>query len=88
MRTIWKYECIIDDNFDIEMPSGAKILTFQEQYGKLCIWCLVNPDMPKESRKFRLAGTGHPIEEKDIEYIGTVRLAKDTLILHLFEVLK
>ena len=90
MLTVYKYPAEVDDNFRIEMPANAKILKVQAQYGSLCILALVNPVLQTETREFRLARTGHPIdcESDDLSYIGTFQLAHSQLVLHLFEVLK
>ena len=87
MKTIYKYTIPVEDNFSLELPKGAEILTVQEQHGSPQIWALVNPDTSfTETRNFRLAGTGHLIEEKEgLEYIGTFQLSDGAFIGHLFE---
>lgn len=87
MRTVWKYELAIDDYIDVEIPKGAEILTFQIQSDKPCIWCLVDPNVEKETRRFRLAGTGHDIKEDNLKYIGSCQVHEGVLIFHLFEIL-
>ncbi len=85
--TVYKYPIIAKDYFDIAMPSGAKILTVQVQLSNPCIWALVNPDNKAEIRRFRLAGTGHWINEDNLEYIGTFQISGGSLVFHLFEIL-
>ena len=85
---IFKYPIPVEDYFELILPTGTEILTVQTQYNKPCIWCLVYPDVvPTEKRKFRLVGTGHPIEEGlvSLDYIGTFQLFNGTLMFHLFE---
>ena len=85
---IFKYPIPIEDYFELELPTGSKILTVQTQYNQPCIWCLVYPDIvPIEKRKFRLVGTGHLMEEGLVSliYIGTFQLNDGILIFHLFE---
>lgn len=50
-----------------------------------CIWALVNPEAPKEIRKFRLFGTGHPFPDEPLSHVGTFKMAHDKLVFHLFE---
>ena len=80
----------MEDTFTLEMTLGAEILHFGVQNGGTNIWVLVDPDISeREIRRFRLAGTGHPIEPDPgwvTAYIGTVSLLEDILVLHLFEV--
>ncbi|MBQ8969210.1 MAG: hypothetical protein IJ064_05720 [Bacteroidaceae bacterium] len=70
------------------MPKGAKILTVQIQSGQPCIWAAVNPSsFENETRRFRIAGTGHPVEDAIIEnYIGTFQMCDGKLVFHVFEI--
>jgi len=88
MKKIFKYEIPISDCWEITMPKGAKILTFQTQNEAPCIWVLVDPERSQEKRKFRVVGTGHEINEKDekLEYIGTCQMMAGVLVWHLFEI--
>lgn len=88
MKKVYKYEIGFEDNFELELPKGSKILTVRaNQKTTPCIWVLVNPDEKQmEKRKFRHAGTGHSITEENLEYIGTYPLRDGFLIFHLFEV--
>jgi hypothetical protein len=85
---VYKYELEFKDDQTILMPGGAQILTFAVQHKKPCIWALVDPNELDAPRRFRMAGTGHPIEvdPNKLEHIGTVQLAGGDLIFHLFEV--
>jgi hypothetical protein len=89
MLTVYKYEIPLEDDFAIELPMGAKILTFQSQRDVPYVCALVDPAAPLFKRQFRLAGTGHPIEhdEKNLRHVGTAQFRGDTLVFHLFEVL-
>ena len=86
MKTIWKFILPpIDDVLSISMPIGAQVLTVQTQQGHPCIWALVEPNNPKEDRRFALAGTGHSIEFSEaMDYIGTFQIRQGTLVFHLF----
>ncbi len=69
--TIWKYTLPIKDEFTIEMPSNAKVLTIQSQNGVGCMWVLVDPNALTEVRIFKTIGTGHPV---DLATLGAVEL--------------
>jgi|TARA_Y100000034_G_scaffold69923_1_gene84401 hypothetical protein len=88
MQTIWKFELPMDDYFNIQMPKDAKILCVQAQYEKPYLWALVNSNAEKETRYFRMSGTGHLISEKfgeNMIYIGTFQLVSGQFVGHIFE---
>jgi|WetSurSiteA1Bulk_404760.scaffolds.fasta_scaffold00380_7 hypothetical protein len=88
MKTVWKYEIPIDNYFVLILPKGTKPLSVQTQRGVLCLWCLVDlSSLESEERIFRLAGTGHPINDENIAYVGTFQAEDGYFIGHLFEVI-
>jgi hypothetical protein len=90
MLTIWKYTIPVADDFSLSMPAGASPLSIQVQYDEPQLWALVDPDETVfQEIKFRLAGTGHPINipEMDLSFIGTFQLDGGSLVFHLFEVM-
>jgi len=83
---VYKYPVEQNNEIVIEIPQYAEILTIQTQYGKPYIWALIDTRMPRVARRFILAGTGHPIQNKDeLTYIGTFQLEEGSLVFHLFE---
>ncbi len=87
---VFKYPIPTKDSFSLLLPKEAKILAVQTQKNNPCIWALVDTNAPNETRRFRLAGTGHPIDENmdDLNYIGTFQMLDGVLIWHLFEILQ
>ncbi len=83
MKQIWKYRVPLNENPVINMQVGAKVLSFQEQHGELCLWAVVDPKANVEPRKFKLVGIGHPFDP-DAKYIGTTQLG--AFVWHLFEI--
>jgi hypothetical protein len=77
----------IKDITVFSMPLGAKVLTVQEQHGKLAIWALVDlKEKVTEDRVFMIAGTGHFIRELGkLDYVGTVVTMGGDLVWHVFE---
>lgn len=84
MKTIFKYPVELTDYFQIQMPDCAEVLSVQVQNGRPYIWALVEMDYAPRNYNFRLAGTGHPIEEDNLKFIGTFQIASGTLVFHLF----
>lgn len=97
-RTIWKYPIPCLDCFELEIPGGGVFLSVQEQMGTPTAWFFVDPNMPKEKRRFYLIGTGQEVPEflhewRDLRnggikldsYLGTVLLSSGQFVFHLFE---
>lgn len=80
MRKIFKYQFVSGGR--IEIPKNAEIVHVEEQDGVLCMWAIVNPDAPKETRTFCIRGTGHPIDES-LKYVKTWQAPP--FVWHLFE---
>ena len=87
MRRVYKHRVSQENVFSTEMPKGAEILTVQTQRENPVMWVLANPENELEVRSFRLAGTGHPITEENLKYIGTFQLFGGDLVGHLFEIM-
>jgi len=90
MKTIHKYPVPMVGAFSLRLPKEAVILSFQCQKGVPCIWAIVETAYINEDRKFKLYGTGHPIEripkDRSIHYIGTTQQSQTPpLVWHLFE---
>lgn len=85
-KSVWKYPVPIADYFVLEMPRGAEILYLDEQQKLLCLWALVQPGAAREKRAFRLAGTGHPILENNLDYVDSLVMLGGDLVFHLFEI--
>ena len=82
---VYKYPFPVDDYVKIEMPRGALVLSVQVQDGAPTMWALVHPDSPKETRHFRVYGTGHEIDVNGLVYVGTFQLHEGRFVGHLFE---
>ena len=85
-RTIYKYPVTVYDDFVVELPEGARVLTVDVQHGEPVMWAMVDPTAPTSKRHFRLIGTGHPIEDAAaLTFIGTFQMRDGALVFHLFE---
>lgn len=90
MKEIWKYPLEISHN-TLSIPKGYEILSVQSQYGRPCLWVLIDPKAKKEDVIFRTFGTGHPLskeETENIEFIGTYQVNGGNFIGHVFKVIQ
>ena len=85
MKTIYKYPLSITDVQTIWMPSGAKILSVQEQRDTLCLWAAVDRDNIEAPRTILIVGTGNPMPYTCNDFIGTVQTNGGALVWHVFE---
>lgn len=87
MLKIWKYEIYIKDEFTLQIPKGAEILSIDTQNDVGYLWILVDADKPFEDREFCLFGTGQSItiDRQDLYFIGTFHQGYGVLIWHVFE---
>ena len=86
-KAVYKYPIAVADVQDIDLPSGAQILSFQIQHDQPCIWALVDIERGMKSRRLHMVGTGHRREEEFFagKYIGTAQMLDGQLEWHLFE---
>jgi hypothetical protein len=90
MLKVFKYPVHIDDYFSIDLPEGARVLHAEAQDGRPQLWALVDPETNVTvTRRFRFAGTGHPITEPldKLRHVSTFSMEGGRLIFHIFEVL-
>jgi hypothetical protein len=90
MKRVFKYVVpgppVIGSSYlaQIDLPIGAEVLSFQCQDGVPCIWALVDDEAEPEPRVFVFAGTGHPLFDLPLDYVGTAQNGRG-LVWHLFE---
>lgn len=85
MKTIWKFKMTLEDEQTVQMPAGATVLSFGNQYEWPTLWALVDdPESPPEDRRFALIGTGQTIEHTG-RFIGTATFQNGTCVMHVFE---
>jgi hypothetical protein len=87
-KAIWKYQ-LQPGTTRVMMPVGAKALHVDKQANDTSIfaWFLVTPkDTREEIRTFHVIGTGHEINDERLgDYLGTVLLYDDKIVVHVFE---
>ncbi len=86
MITIWKFGVPTADDFTIDMPRGARILSVQVQGERPFVWALVDDEAPHARRHFEMRGTGHPARDcAALPFVGTFQLHGGALVFHLFD---
>lgn len=79
---IFKYTLVATEVQKIAIP--GKILSVESQNGQIVVYSLVDNNEPI-LYEFRIHGTGHLIADIDgFEFLGTIKMANDTLIFHVF----
>lgn len=87
MKTVFKYEVPLYDHVTMKLPAGAELLHFGNQREVPMLWALVDPSAATVERNFRVAGTGHAVEEEIVRHIGSAQFGGGELVFHLFEIL-
>ena len=97
MHTIWKFPVPVSDEFKLDLPRGARFLSAQVQGSDFAVrehlrvqaWFLLDPEAPKERRKFCVIGTGHEIHGEParprLVHLSTFQIDGGRLVFHLFE---
>lgn len=86
-RKIYKYTLELTDKQVLSLPQGAKLLSVEEQGGKIVLYALVNPEEKiRAGFKIYVFETGHPLPEiiYSFDFLGTVKLQDGALMFHVF----
>lgn len=70
--------------YDVSIPTRAKILDVDFQCGKICIWALVYPS-GRDVRTFLIERTGAEVDVENWKYLKTLLLENGEYVLHIFE---
>lgn len=88
-RTIWRFPLEITDRPTLEMPNGSNVLSVGPPRGRddvLDLWAAVDSSTAaREERHFRIVGTGNPMPEDALWFVGTVVTHGGALVWHVFE---
>lgn len=85
MKTIWKYP-INSGITKLELPSGAKFLSLQAQFGNPVAWFEVDPLVTmRESWQLATHGTGHEFNGEYDRFLGTFQVNNGALVFHVFK---
>lgn len=78
----------VSDRVTLMMPAGAQPLAVMLQNQQVCIWARVNLWRSPVETVFRIAGTGHDLEEDVGDHVGSFQLADGALVFHVFQIKK
>ena len=84
MKTVWKFEIPIVDEFTLHMPWYARVRhAGLDPSGAPCIWAEVDPEQPLEAKRFAIVGTGNPLPDHgDPWHVGSFVLGP--FVWHLY----
>lgn len=81
---VWKFNLSVQSELKVSMPVGAQIISVQLQNDTPVMWAIVDTQAEKETKIFRVYGTGHNMPSMGLFYIGTWQ-EKSGFVWHLFE---
>lgn len=87
MQTINKYKISVFGKSELLLPTGARILSIEQQDNLITLYTLVAADeQMTEHHEFIVYRTGLPIDIHlhDHEFLGTVTMTDDRIRLHVF----
>lgn len=85
--TVWKQKLPAQPGvFEIEVPSGAVLLSAREQYFSVVVYFQCDPAAAKTRRAVALVATGSaaPTSE-EARFLGTAMFDGGRYVLHVFE---
>jgi hypothetical protein len=85
-RVVWKYD-LSGVEWTFRMPSGAMVRHVAEQDGQIRLWAEVDPSALLENRTFVVAGTGHPLPNRELQFVGSLLAAGGEFVFHVYEAL-
>lgn len=90
-KAIYKYDFGDDvaDLIDLNLPTGAEILSVNNQHGRLVLWAVVDTDVETtSSRIFAVYSTGeilHMYIKNTMKFLGTVLFDDGDTVYHVYE---
>ncbi|MFD8496322.1 hypothetical protein [Amycolatopsis sp. NPDC059657] len=89
--TIHRYRLKVVDEQTVPMPAGAEVLHVAHrpwsQLPDIDVWARVDSSQPDTPRTFRIAGTGHPLDDRPHHHLGSALLPGQHAVFHVFEIL-
>lgn len=90
MKAIHKYVLPMLEESFVDMPSVNTVISAEMQDGWICVWAIVDTNLPMVKKRFNLYKTGQEIKEpiENLKYIGIAKIHVGMdLGMHIFEVL-
>ncbi len=83
MQTVFKYPLKIQDEQQVKLPRGARLLRVMVQNGVPCLWAQVESGRDTEDRTIFIHGTAHPVDPNG-EYLDSFMVNDGALVFHVF----
>ena len=68
----------------LQLANDNAILSVQRQQDDICLWALIDANMPEQERMFNVYPTGVTVPVGAV-FLGTVQFANGSSILHVFD---
>jgi hypothetical protein len=90
---VFKYPIRVDDEQELRLAAGSRILSVIEQHDQICIYAITPlygeipaDNDPLKTITIRMVGTGHTIkfDLNSYTFLGTVKLHEGALVFHVF----
>ena len=87
MKTIHKYDLVPQPGMvDLDLPSGAFVLTCDAQYDTIVIWIVVDAAVKTTQKiRFHKFVTGESFEKMPGRFVGTASFRGGSYIVHVFQ---
>lgn len=83
MKVIWKYK-ITGPIAEFDGPAGAEPLCVKVQAGEPVMYLLCERGAPSAKHSVTLVGTSQGFDESAGNYVGTLLMQSDKVVLHVF----
>lgn len=82
---IFRYQLEVTDEQQLYMPHSYEALSVAPSRGgyHIDLWVQVNPDNTTSAPKFYVVGTGNPMPDRELDFVGTAVMS-DGLVWHVF----
>ncbi len=91
MKTVWKYKIRIEDRTVADIPVGAIFRVLEQRSDSVycTLWYEVpDTDAEMETHTFGIFGTGHPLPNEPMTYLGTTIDYRLSLAFHVYEMVR
>lgn len=85
MKTIHRYEVPVDYRWHTLDLTGEILHVASRRPDVVEVWAVADTDVRPQSRRFCAFGTGQPLPEEHVQYVGSAFAAGGRLVWHLME---
>jgi hypothetical protein len=85
VKAIHRYEVPVDDRWHTLNLSGEVLHVASRRPDVVEVWAVADTDGRSHPRRFCAFGTGQPLPEEPVRYVGSAFAANGALVWHLME---